>query len=164
MVHPSATPRILLTSTQLHSQIIPPLPTTVQDARPSRNRMRRSESTSLLTTLKSTTNPSDWETSGAPSRRPNPVPLDLMGSTTIYWNISLGKHWKSSKISWITSGLQETSRISGEWQLWSLSPNQTRTTLTHSVTDQSHWPVACARSWSAWSIPDSSDILRKTVY
>ena len=73
-----------------------------------------------------------------------PVPLDLVESTTIYWNISLRTHWKSSKISWITSGPQETSRTSGEQPLW--SPNQTRTMLTQIVTDQSRWPAACARS------------------
>ena len=35
------------------------------------------------------------------------------------WNISLRTHWKSSKISWITSGPQETFHISGEQQPWS---------------------------------------------
>ena len=85
-------------SMQQHSQITS-LPTTAQDSRQSRNRMRRSESTSLLTISKSTTNPSGWGISGVPSWKPNPVPLDLMESTTIYWNISLRTHWKSSKIS-----------------------------------------------------------------
>ena len=146
MVLPSLTPSLLPMSMQQHSQITPPLPTTVQDSRKSRNRMRRSESTSLLTILKSTTNPSGLGISGVPSWRPNPVPLDLMGSTTIYWNISLRTHWKSSKISWITSGPQETFRTSGEQPLWSPSPNQTRTMLTQIVTDQSRWPAACARS------------------
>ena len=128
------------------AKFTPPPPTTVQDSRQSRNRMRRSESTSLLTIPKSTTNPSGWGISGVPSWRPSPVPLDLMGSTTIYWNISLVTHWKTSKISWITSGPQETSRTSGEQPLWSPSPNQTRTMLTPIVTDQSRWPAACARS------------------
>ena len=37
------------------------LPTTVPNSRPSRHMMREPESTLLLTTLKSTTSPSDWE-------------------------------------------------------------------------------------------------------
>ena len=126
--------------------ITPPLPTTVQDSRQSRNMMRRSESTSLLTIPKSTTNPSGWGISGVPPWRPNPVPLDLMGSTIIYWNICLRTQWKSSNISWIISGPQETSRTSGEQPLWCPSPNQTRIMLTQIVTDQSRWPAACARS------------------
>ena len=138
-------PSVLPMSMQQHSQITPPLPTSVQDSRQSRNRMRRSESTSLLTILKSTTNPSGWEISDVPSSRPNLMPLDLMGSTTIYWNISLRTHWKSSKISWITSGPQ-TSRTIGEQPLWSPSLNQTRAMLTQTVTDQLRCPVACARS------------------
>ena len=146
MVLPSLTPSLMPMNMQQHSQITPPLPTTVQNSRQSKNMMRSSESTSLLTIPKSTTNPSGWGISGVPSWRPNPVPLDLMGSTTIYWNIFLRTHWKSLKISWITSGPQNTSRTSGEQPLWSLSPNQIRIMLSQIVTDQSHWPAACARS------------------
>ena len=127
MVHPSATPKILLTSKQLHSQMIPPLPTTVQDSRPSRNRMRRFQSTSLLTTLNSTTNPSDWETSGTPSLRSNPVPLDLMGSTTIPMKYLPQETLKILK-DILNIWTQETSCISGERQLWSIpKPNKDHT-------------------------------------
>ena len=54
--------------------------TTMQDSRQSRNRMRRSDLTWLLTIMRSKTG---WEMSRVPSWRPNPVPLDLMGSTTV---------------------------------------------------------------------------------
>ena len=42
------------------------------------------------------------------------------------------------------------SLLSGKQQVWSPSPNQTRTTLSRSVTDQSQWPVVHTRSWSRW--------------
>ena len=88
MVLPSLTPRIWLASTQQHSQTTPPLPAIVPDSRPSRLNMREFESTSPLITLRSTTSPSDWKISGDLSWRPNPVPLDLTGSTTTCWNTS----------------------------------------------------------------------------
>ena len=80
---------ILLTSMQQPSRISPPLPTTMSDSRPPRLKMRGLQSTSPLTTLKSTTSPSDWEIPTILSWSPNPVPLDLTGSTTTYWNTSL---------------------------------------------------------------------------
>ena len=149
MVLPSQTPRILLTSMQQLLQITPPLPTTVPDSRSSRPKMRGSEWTSPLTTLTSTTCPSDWEISGVLSWRPNPVPVDLMGSTTTNWNTSLRTHLRSSK-RFCTSNGSLVISLSGGQQQWSLFQNQTRTTLTHSITDQSHLLVVYARSWSAW--------------
>ena len=68
------------------------LPTTVPNSRPSRHMMREPESTLLLTTLKSTTSPSDWEIWGVLSWRSNPVPLDLTGSTITCWNTSPRTH------------------------------------------------------------------------
>ena len=69
------------------------------------------------------------------------------------WNIFLGMHWKFSKNSWLTSGSMGAFDISEEQQLYSPFPNQTRTTLIHSVTDQSFWTDAYARSWSVWLMP-----------
>ena len=110
MVLPSLTSTILLTSMQRPSQITRPLPTTVPDSRPSRLKIRGSESTSTLTTLKSTTSPSDCELSSVLSWRPNPVPLDLTGSTTTYWNTSLRTHQRSSRRSWTSFGSLVISR------------------------------------------------------
>ena len=129
MVLPSLDPRTLLTSMRQHLQITPPLPTTVLNYRPSRHMMREPESTSLLTTLKYTPSPSDWEIWGVLSWRPNPVRLDLTGSTVTCWNTSLRAHKKSSKRSRTTSGSLLISLLNGERQLWSPSPNQIRTMI-----------------------------------
>ena len=122
-------PKTLLTSLQQHSQITPPLPTTVPNSRPSRHMIWELEFTSLLTTLKSTTSPSDWEIWDFLSWRPNPVHLDLMGPTITCWSTSLRTHYRSSKRSWTTSGSLVISLLNGERQRWSPSPSQTRTTL-----------------------------------
>ena len=92
MVLPSQTQKIshdiVRTSMQPHSQLTPPPPITVLNSRPWRSKKRWWKLTSPRITLKSTTNPSDWEIWGGQSWRPSPVHLDLMGSTTICWNIS----------------------------------------------------------------------------
>ena len=96
--------------------------------------------------------------------RLNPVPLDLTGSTTTCWNTSLRTHYRSSKRSWTSSGSMVISLISGGQQQWSHSPNQTRTTLTHSVTDPLHWPVVLTRSLNAWITHALSGILKNMAY
>ena len=149
---------------QRPSQITPLLSTTVPDSRPSRLKMKGPESTSPLTILKSTTSPSDWEISGVLYWRLNPVPQDLTGSTTTCWNTSLRTHSRSSKRSWTSSGSLVISLLSGGQQRWSQSPNQTRTTLTHSVTDPLHWPVVYARSLNAWLTHALPGILRNMAY
>ena len=164
MVLPSLTSTILLTSMQRPSQISRPVPTTVPDSRPSRLKIRGSESTSTLTTLKSTKSLSDCELSSVPSWRPNPVPLDLTGSTTTYWNTSLRTHQRSSRRSWTSFGSLVISLLGGGQQQWSQSQDQTRTTLTHSVTDQSRWPVVYASSWNAWLSHALSGILKNMAY
>ena len=50
------------------------------------------------TTPMCTTNPSDWEFWGDQSWRLSPVHLDLMGSTTICWNISQGPGYRKMTI------------------------------------------------------------------
>ena len=95
MVLPLPIPKILLMSMRQHSQTTPPLPTTVLHSKPLKCRGRRWKLTSRQTTLRSTTNLFDWEIWGGQSWRPNPVHLDLMGSTTICWNISLRTRLRS---------------------------------------------------------------------
>ena len=94
MVLPLPIPKILLMSMRQHSQTTPP-PTTVLHSRPLKCRRRRWKLTSCRTTLWSTTILSDWEIWGGQSWRPNPVHLDLTGSTTICWNISLRTRLRS---------------------------------------------------------------------
>ena len=71
------------TGMQQHSQTSPPPPTTVLHFRPLKCTRRWWKFTSRQTTLRSTTNLTDWEIWGGQSWRPNPVHLDLTGSTTI---------------------------------------------------------------------------------
>ena len=68
-------------------------------------------------------------------------------STTIYWNMSLTKHEKSSKILGITSDTRGTYCIS--FGIPAVIPTpQPDNVLIHLVTEQSHWLAAYESSWS----------------